>query len=80
MYTQATTLLLKQIEFNSNQHSIATVCFLVFCFFFTEMKLNPTNTSAQYVFTIRFISPRQYIFIIGNIFLLKGNLQKPGFF
>jgi len=44
------------------------------------MKLNPTNTSAQYVFTIRFISPRQYIFIIGNIFLLKGNLQKPGFF
>lgn len=62
MYTQATTLLLKQIEFNSNQHSIATawVCGFFFFLFFVSvyvlkgMKLNPPGTS-QYVLTIRFI-------------------------
>ena len=66
MYTQANTLLLKQIEFNSNQHSIR---------FLKAMKLSSTSSSAQYVFPIKSIWTKWNIFIIDNTVLLKTNSQ-----
>lgn len=70
MYTQANTLLLKQTEFNSNQHSIH---------FLKAMKLSSTSTSAQYVFPIKSIWTKWNIFIIDNTVLLKNKFTETEF-